>query len=344
MLSRFAKIRKTWNPVIRISILVVAWIYLFREVFLKKELLHMWEDFQTRTDPSLLLLLFALAGIFLNYGIEAVKWQRMIRKLEDVSYIQCVKAVLAGITLSLFSPNRIGEFLGRIFMLEKAKRIESSIVTIATNFSQLLVTLLCGVIALWIYPLYDQGFSRFLHQWPVIIIIGLPLLILLPALIAYLNLHNLHLLFPRFPKIFSLIPGIYFRKIQDRLLILQQFKRRDWLISLVLSLIRYQIFAGQFLLVMIAFIPEMHPVEGYLLISLIFLTLTVIPSFTFAEIGIRGSVSLFITRFYFSNHQIELHSQTLVVLSISTLLWLMNIIFPAIVGSLGIFQMKFFRK
>lgn len=344
MLANLTKIHKTGNRILSLLILLAAYSYIIRELFLKEDLNRLWQDFRSDFSPDKGLLLLAAAGIPLNWGIEALKWQRMIRKLEPIHWIHCIKAVLSGVTISLFSPNRTGEFLGRIFMLEKASRIESSIVTIATNISQLIMTILFGSAALWIYPQMDPGFSRRLQDWPPFLLyVALPaLLILLLAL--YLNLHNLNTVLSRFPVLTAFLPAVWQRKILDHLGVLTRYRSRDWWISLLLSGLRYQVFALQFLLITLAFLPGFSFIEGYFLIALIFLSLTVIPGFALADIGVRGSVSLFIFGFYFSLHQMDPGQHTLAVLSISTVVWLMNILFPAILGSFGIFQMKFFRK
>lgn len=344
MLNRLTKIHKTWNLLLSALILLLAYAYIYRELFVKEDLSRLWQDFRSDFSPNPALMLLAIVGIPLNWGIEALKWQRMIRKLEPISWARCIKAVLSGITISLFSPNRTGEFLGRIFMLEKAGRIESSIVTIATNISQLMITLLCGAIALWIYPVMNPEFSHWMNDWPDFLVYGvLPALFLL-LIILYLNLHKLGKVLTRFPVFLILFPDSWRQNILERLRVLTRYTSKDWWICLIVSWLRYQVFAFQFLCIMLAFIPGFNPVEGYLLIALIFLGLTVIPGFSLADIGIRGSVSLFILGFYFSNHQLDSGSYTLAVLSISSVIWLMNILFPAILGSFGIFQMKFFRK
>lgn len=337
-------IRKTLNHLIKLVILFIAYTYVYKQVFVQKNIPEMLMDFRTTFHFDLTLFFLAFSGLILNYGIEAYKWRRMIIKLEYITYYRCVGAVLAGLTLSLFSPNRIGEFLGRIFMLEKANRIDSSIVTIATSIGQLLITLIAGVAALWIYPYFNEGFSEFIHNKPFILVYILPASLIIIGLLLYVNLHKMHLLGAKLHLTGESPHLLIISKIHSKLKILDQYKSKDWLVILALCFCRYIVFSSQFVLLLEAFIPDFPLVEAYLLISIIFMSLTVIPAISLAEIGIRGSVSIFVFGFYFREHLIDPQSQALSVISVSTLLWLMNIVFPALIGSFSVLHLKFFRR
>ena len=76
--------------------------------------------------------------------------------------------------------------------------------------------------------------------------------------------------------------------------------------------------------------------EALFSVMLIFLFITVTPT-TIAEIGVRGSVALFVFRSFFS-------SNTIGILSAVSILWLINLILPAVIGTVFIFSLKFFRK
>ena len=54
--------------------------------------------------------------MFLNWLVEALKWRYMISKIENISIMTAYRAVLTGITVSTFTPNRIGEYGGRVFV------------------------------------------------------------------------------------------------------------------------------------------------------------------------------------------------------------------------------------
>jgi hypothetical protein len=56
---------------------------------------------------------FLLVGV--NWGLESLKWQRLIYPLETPVFLPVVlKSVLCGVTVSMLTPNRTGEYVGRI--------------------------------------------------------------------------------------------------------------------------------------------------------------------------------------------------------------------------------------
>ena len=68
---------------------------------------------------------FVISLVFVNWGIEARKWQVLLRTLQPVSFFTAYKSVLSGVTLSINTPNRIGEYGGRILYVQEGKRIKA---------------------------------------------------------------------------------------------------------------------------------------------------------------------------------------------------------------------------
>jgi hypothetical protein len=67
-----------------------------------------------------------------------------------------------------------------------------------------------------------------------------------------------------------------------------------------------------------------------------FLILAVVPTISLAELGVRGQTSLFVFGFF--------HADSLGILAASGVIWLINIIFPALAGSLILLSVKLFGK
>ena len=81
-----------------------------------------------------------------------------------------------------------------------------------------------------------------------------------------------------------------------------------------------------------------------ILISVIYLFMTAIPTIALTELGIRGSVTIFILGLYFSSIDLTYSSLETDIFTASTLLWFINLVVPAIMGTFFIFRLKFFRK
>ena len=85
-----------------------------------------------------------------NWSIEAIKWKLLVEPLEKINFIHSMKGVLSGVTVSIFTPNRIGEFAGRVFFLNKSDKIQATIMSLIGSVAQLLVTVIGGVLAFYI--------------------------------------------------------------------------------------------------------------------------------------------------------------------------------------------------
>ena len=86
--------------------------------------------------------------IFFNWGFEAKKWQLLLRPLQSLTFFTALKSVLTGIAFSINTPNRIGEYGGRILYVEEGKRIKAISLSIAGSISQLILTLFMGSLGL----------------------------------------------------------------------------------------------------------------------------------------------------------------------------------------------------
>lgn len=325
-----AKIRKSSNLIFRIVLATLVYIFLYIELKEHKEQF----DFQNIWESgfkNFKFVLFALLLMPVNWLIESIKWQFLIKKVENVNLGSSVKAVFAGTAISIFTPNRIGDYLGRIFILKKGDRIDGTIATIVGNLSQLLMTILIGGISLvyYSYPITQYLFGNNHLQSAAIVLVFIILIVLI-------------LLYFNFPLIEQ---GIYNRfKLQKIPLIkhiklLSEYNKKDLLLVLILSFSRYLVYSLQFYLLLLAFDVPLSILDGLMLVSLTFFSLTVIPSIAVAELGLRALVTMAIFEIIGTgvNSDIALVSAT-------SSLWLINIALASIIGGIFIFQLRFFRK
>lgn len=96
--------------------------------------------------------------IFVNWGMEARKWQLLMKALQPISFFTAIKSVLCGVTLSLNTPNRIGEYGGRILFVNEGNRIKAITLSMAGGMAQLIVTMLMGCFGL-MYLLFGMNAS-----------------------------------------------------------------------------------------------------------------------------------------------------------------------------------------
>src|SRR5437762_6135815 len=87
--------------------------------------------------------------MLLNWSIEAMKWRLAIQEIQPLGFLKAFRAVLSGVSFSVNTPNRIGEYLGRVLYMEEGNRLRAVSLTIVCSISQLIVTLFVGLIGLF---------------------------------------------------------------------------------------------------------------------------------------------------------------------------------------------------
>lgn len=328
------KIRKYAGLSIKLFIGAFSFGFIYYQLIYKKNLLELLsafiDDFQTPTVIAGLMTVFFL--MLFNWLTEAVKWRFLISRLENASIAKSIKAIILGINTSIFMPNRIGEFVGRIFLLQPKIRIHAIILTFAGNFAQFITTAFFGTIGLiWYFSLDSIFVFPQLHyiNW---LIIALSLLFTAGILLLYFNI-SVFLPFLRrfFKKTKHLRYFIVLRKLDFVILIK----------VLLYSLLRYFIFCMQFWLLLQLFGVELDFIEGLLIIFLIYFVLTLVPTIALVEIGVRGAVSVFLINSYVGHLT---HSQQLAIVLVALLLWLINLALPAVIGLFFIKDLRFNKQ
>lgn len=313
--------------------------FLYDQIFHSNDIQSVIEFFPKaiQSDWFVFQLILVVVLLFVNYLLESYKWKYFIDRLEKVSLLNSYKAILTGISVSMFMPNRVGDYFGRVFILKKADRIQAILATILASMSQLIATLIFGSIAEIIaFPMVfkiDNNLNLGLY---IGLIIGV-VIALFVIIFAYLN-------FSVFSGIIKRISGRGYKKIKKYANVFSLYSVKDLLVVLIISLLRYLIFSFQFVLLLWMFKVEISYLNAMVLIGLIYLGVTIIPTIALTEIGVRGSVSVFVFNYYYETLGIINRNPELGVVSASTVLWLINLVLPAAIGAFFVFNLKFFRR
>ncbi|MBK9291937.1 MAG: flippase-like domain-containing protein [Bacteroidetes bacterium] len=330
-----AKVRKSANRLLRLGIMLFTLVFLYRQLLSKtgiEQWIGMIETLIAPGNPRNMFMA-ALMLLALNLWLETVKWQFIMHPLEKVSFGNALAAVLSGISVSLFLPNRVGDYLGRIFVLRQAKPAEAVLLTIIGSFSHLLIIALGGVLAL--LALIPRISILSFLPLPLAYLSVLSGLVIIMGLLflVYFNLPVLRRIFTRrtgrMQRIEQLL-GVY-DLLSNRLL---------WQV-LGLSAARYLVYCTQFFLLIRAFGLEVPYHTGLALIGLTYLLMTLIPTIAISELGIRGSVVVAVFSFY---PGYDSTTAGMAVLAASSLLWLINLAFPALMGAIAVNRLKFIRN
>ncbi len=319
------KFNRYGSGVIKLLIAVVAFIFIYKEVIRKEDFSSVVNEYRNilsipESKPE---FVFVFVLMFANWSLEAVKWKWMMRRLEVISFPRSLAAIFSGLTVSFFTPNRIGEYAGRVFHLRTADRIKATLITILENLSQLIITVLVGCISLIFY--LNEYVE--LHEY-ILWVIGVLMIIFSGVLL---------LLFFEVPLLDASILKIKrlsrFRKYLE---ILSGYRKSELFVLLNLALLRYIVFTLQFFLLLKIFGIESTIGTSVLLINMIFFVMTLVPTFALSELGVRGAVAT-----YFLS---KISSDSLAILNASVSLWIINLVIPALIGIVFIFQFRFNRE
>lgn len=333
------KLRKSYNILIRLAIVLLTVYFIYDQVFYRKDLQSVIQYLPklSSSNQFYFYLIFSIVLFPLNQLLEAIKWRYLIEKLEPVSVWTATKAVLTGISVSMFMPNRVGDYLGRVFVLKKANRMQAVLVTIIGSMAQLLTTIIYGCLAvLFFFPWYrdlDNQMNLWIYSGLVVMIA----VMLVVLIFSYLN-------FSSFSDIIRRVSGRFYNKIKKYSDIFAKYDAKNLLFVLLFSTIRYVVFSLQFYLLLKAFQVPVSYYSAIVLIGIIYLLMTIIPTVALTELGIRGSISLFVFTLYLNPSGLWTDEVGIGVVSASTVLWLINLAIPALLGVIFVYSLRFFRK
>ena len=273
-------------------------------------------------------LLFAFLLMFVNWGLEARKWQLALSAVEPISFRRSLGSIFSGTTMGFFTPNRIGEYFGRVLFVKENARISSVALTVMCGTAQLLITLIAGFAGLFFIRSYINETSTAMNTgfW-----IQMLMYIVLPMAMILL------LFYFRLTWMVSWINRLAVtQKIGKYLEVLGNFELTMLLRILLVSFMRYLVFVLQYYLLLQVFEVELNWWQTFWSMSVIFLVLAVIPSIAiFTDLGIRWKASLQFLALFSSN--------TVGILGASLSIWLINLVIPAIIGSMLIFSIRIFN-
>lgn len=251
-----------------------------------------------------LLGLFFIMAVA-NWYFEILKWQSLVSTIQKINFTTAMKQSLASLTVSLATPNRIGEYGAKAFFFESQQRKKVLLLQFFSSGSQMFATTFFGIIGLfYFHSNFSIGYSV---QTLCSVGIGA---ILLFAVGYYFKEKELLL------KGFSFSKAVqFFRQIPFPI------KRN----ALLFSFCRYFIFSSMFYGMLLFFGAEIVFFEGLLLIFTMYLFVSIIPTFFILDVVIRGGVAVWLFSF--------VNVPELAVLATVLTIWIFNFALPALLGS-----------
>ena len=300
--------------VIKIFIAVIILYLLINKISIEQIL----QAFQLARIKFIVLSFLLL---FFNLFLQYKKWKLLVGLFKpDVRTYEILSSLLAGLTLGLVTPGRVGEF-GRVLFIKNSKW---------TNLVGLvLIDKLFALVVIYLFGLF--GFFYFLQ-------LKSNLLIWLPLKIVLLLLLFIFLFFILHPQLLKMVLIRFFpflnryKKISQIFSSLDDFKSKHAYKLFSLAVLHVITYVMQFYLLICAF-TSVHLFKGLLAIVSTMMAKTLLPV-SFGDLGIRESAAVF----FFSHFNVSQAA----AFNASFLLFLINVFIPGLTGLVLILVNRFY--
>jgi hypothetical protein len=289
--------------VTKLLIVSGAFFFIYHELANNNEL--DWDRFYNlfKKNKSISGIVFILLLSFLNRFFEILKWQNLVSYFYKISLSEATKQVLGSLTAGLFTPNGIGEYAGKALFFQKSKTKKIIFLNLICNGIQMILTIIFGMIGLFIldFEFWVLGvIALFFGFW----------------LLAF-----------GFKKIS--VKGYSLEKLIGKI---YEIPRGIHQKNIVLGVSRYLVFSHQYYFLFLAFDVNLPYVQLMSTIATVYFLASSLPNFQFLDFAVKGSVAVYFFGILGVNQWI--------VIFISTLMWLLNVVLPVIIGSYYVINFK----
>ena len=288
---------------IKFLIVIGAFYFIYDQISSNSKL--DWHKFQNLVveKTAISTMLFILMFSVANRYLEILKWQNLASFIQPISVGEASKQVLGALTAGIFTPNGLGEYAGKALFFKKEQTKQVIFLNLICNGIQMILTIIFGTIGL-----------IFIGYWKW------SLGIIAIAIV---------LLFTSFLSKNITIKGYSIQKLLHKI---NKIPKRIHRKNIILGILRYIVFSHQYYVLFIVFDVDLPYLTLISSISAVYFLASSLPSFQFLDFAVKGSVAVF----FFG----KLGVNEWIVIFISTLMWLLNVVLPVIIGAYFVMRFK----
>lgn len=300
---------------------------IFQQIRHQPHLAQSWAQIKTSfVSTKVLYLVAAVVLIFVNWGLESRKWQLLCRSIKPLPFFTAYKAVLSGVSFSVALPNRVGEYIGRMMYQPEGSRLKTISLALVGSLAQLLSTIVWGTVGLIVLKRELLIAYPGLTIWFQFLLYGLLFLLAGLALFYF----NVSVVVRFFNPWLSSHHWLYLVEA------LKNFNAFFLFRLAILSSVRYGVFLLQYIILFHFFNVDVSALTIVPVMSVVFLALAIVPSIALLEVGLRGEISLKLMGLFSAN--------SLGIGLTSATVWAINLVLPAVAGTLFLLNLKAFSK
>jgi uncharacterized membrane protein YbhN (UPF0104 family) len=314
------KIKKYLLNFLKIGLFALLVFLVYYQLKSRGDAEQLWDNFVGQFSWSKLpYLLLAILLMPFNWMLESIKWRTFISRFqENFTFFRAFQSVFCGTFFAFITPNRIGEFGGRLHKIDKENWPKALTAGFWGGVAQFLITFSIGIYMGWKAFLNVTGLEKS-STWVFILALALAAF----CLLVFFKLKLFIGLFQRFPRLHHKLAALEF-----------DFDMKVSLLFRVIfiTLIRYLVYVNQYIFVLY-FLGVAAPYKVlFAAVSAMLFFHTAFPSVPFIDIGVKGNALLFL---------LKGQGNTEIAIALTVLLiWFINIIFPALMGYLVFLKVK----
>jgi hypothetical protein len=335
--SKNKQIKKSINIVLKIVVSVGSISYLVFLLGIEKA--SFWKQIHvyfSKSNISLFPLFLVFILMFVNWGAEIIKWHKLANYLMPSSFALATKSTFAGVAASVFTPFRVGSYIGKAAMFPHRYRAKGLILQMFNAMAMFIVNFFFGLLFLGILGGYSKNdiFGMNADLFSVLGYTGAGIVLVFWCL--FIKVRILLTIFDRWKltknwrKYFDLVNDENYGKLSIQLLLI--------------SIIRYLAITSQYVLAYEVFGVGTEPWQTFVASGTLFFIFQFLPVFNALEFGVTRTALLTLI---FTTFGIVINVSPSMALSItlaSFCIWLINLAIPSILGSVFLSQVKVLKE
>ncbi len=275
-----------------------------------------------KKEQSYLWILLLSTATCINWGLEMCKWHLLVSKTTNSHFGKSASAVLGGLVIGLVTPARLGEIPGRTLFYAREFRFFLLSGSFFASLAQNFWNVLAGLLALWfVWNQFESMFLSALSAW-----------FILSAGIVILTIALLYLFYQVcFKKMSFFVRKIQTVKESIRISV-RSLSGKTCMWVLLFSGLRYIVYLGQYMVIMLLVSPEIDWWHVGAVCSLQLMIQTMLPVPAILSLPTRVQLAIVC----WSMLQINAGTAFLA----TSILWVLNLGIPGILGAMTLFFTK----
>lgn len=301
------KPKSLYMRVFNILLTVAAYGYLVYRLLVFDGYAALAESWRMAGSEQWVCLLAAVLLVPLNVVCEAWKWQTLLHDVEPMGIREAQRQVYYGYVGAFVTPYRAGDYPARVLLLRNSAVWSAAVALGLVGSVALLIVEVClGVPAVVLLANYGTGID--VRSVLIATAVVVALLVLVPVCLK--RLAHREWRSEQLKRMFGALVQLTWKRLME---------------VLVISLLRYAIWAVQLTLVLCFCGVVLTPMQLLLTIPTYYLLLGVVPSVPVADVAVRGTLSIVVFGVFSPN--------TAGIAIAIVVIWVINTLLPMVVGT-----------